>query len=468
MPSSRRRASKVRNHILPIHPPKQVLRLMERLQEKGFEAYAVGGCVRDSLLGRTPHDWDLACSALPEETMQALSEFHIFSTGLKHGTVTILVEDMPVEITTYRVDGAYSDGRHPDAVAFSRNLTEDLARRDFTVNAIAYRPGEGLVDPYNGLHDLHSRTLRCVGDPRRRFQEDALRILRALRFSSTLRFTIEKATSYAIFQQRALLQQISEERIHVEFCRLLCGRDAERVLRKYREVIAVFLPEVTPMAGLDQRSPYHIYDVWEHTLHAVGAIAPEPELRLAIFLHDIGKPRCFSLDAKGIGHFYGHQNIGAEMAETILTRLRFSKEMIRTVATLVKYHDVSITDDEVRVKRWLNRLGEPMFRKLLAVNRADTLAHSPAASLRMEMIDREAALLEKILAGQACFQLKDLAVHGEDLLQLGITKGPELGNLLRALLNAVLENRCFNQREALLSLAKQLYPALQEEKGNSL
>lgn len=456
MPSSRRRASRKKNKALSIHPPKQVLRLIELLQEHGYEAYAVGGCIRDSLLGRVPNDWDLACSALPEQIMEALSSYHVLPTGLKHGTVTVMIDGMAVEITTYRVDGTYSDGRHPDAVSFSRSLTEDLARRDFTVNAIAYHPEEGLVDPYNGLHDLHSRTLRCVGTPALRFQEDALRILRALRFASTLGFTVEKKTSYAIFQQKNLLTQVSEERIQVELCKLLCGKDAERVLRKFREVIAVFLPEIVPMAGLEQHSPYHIYDVWEHTLHAVSAIPPEPKLRLAILLHDIGKPRCFSIDSKGIGHFYGHQNLGAEMAENILTRLRFSREIIDTVSTLVKYHDVSITDDEIRVKRWLNRLGEPLFRMLLEVNRADTVAHSPAAALRMEMINREAIVLEKILSERSCFQLKDLAVNGQDLLAAGIPEGPEVGRKLHELLDAVLEGHCPNERGPLLLLAKQI------------
>lgn len=465
MPSSRRCASRKKNDSPPIHPPKQVLRLMELLQRQGYEAYAVGGCIRDSLLGLSPNDWDLTCSALPEETIRALPGYQVLATGLQHGTVTVVADGMPVEITTYRVDGTYSDGRHPDSVTFSRNLVDDLARRDFTVNAIAYHPSKGLVDPYNGLHDLHSRTLRCVGIPEQRFQEDALRILRGLRFASTLGFTIEKKTAYAMFQQKNLLHQISEERIQVEFGKLLCGKDAERILRKYQSVIAVFLPEITPMIGLEQHSPYHIYDVWEHTLHAISAIAPRLELRLAILLHDIGKPRCFSIDAKGIGHFYGHQNLGAEIAKTVLTRLRFSKETIRTVATLVKYHDVSITDEEVRVKRWLNRLGEPLFRMLLAVNRADTAAHSPAAALRMDMIDREAAVLDHILAEQSCFQLKDLAIHGKDLLQIGVPEGPEVGRLLQELLDSVLENRCENRLESLLPLAKQLAFSRKETEG---
>ena len=457
MPSSRRRASRKRNSILPIHPPKQVLRLIDRLQKHGFEAYAVGGCIRDSLLGLSPNDWDLTCSAHPEEVAQALSDYPVLPTGLQHGTVTVFIDGLSVEITTYRVDGAYSDGRHPDSVSFSRNLLDDLARRDFTVNAIAYHPNRGLVDPYNGLHDLHSRTLRCVGMPEQRFQEDALRILRGLRFASTLGFTIEKKTAYAIFQQRDLLNRIAEERIQVEFSKLLCGRDAERILRKYQRVISVFLPEITPMVGLEQHSPYHIYDVWEHTLHAISAIEPKLEQRLAVLLHDIAKPQCFSMDAKGVGHFYGHQNLGADIAKTILTRLRFSNEIVRTVYTLVKYHDVSITDEDVRIKRWLNRLGEPVFRMLLAVNQADTAAHSPAAALRMEMIEREAVALNRILAEQACFQRKDLAIKGQDLLQIGIPEGPEVGRILQELLDAVLENRCANQYEDLLAVAKQLY-----------
>lgn len=453
MPSTKKRSS-IGRLPHPIHPPQQVLVLLRMLQEQGFEAYIVGGCVRDSFLGLHPNDWDLTTSAMPDEVVNALPGYRILTTGLKHGTVTVLIDDMPVEITTYRIDGFYSDGRHPDAVFFSRSLREDLARRDFTVNALAYSPTIGLEDHFNGLHDLHSRTLRCVGNPEQRFQEDALRILRALRFAATLGFTIEKKTAYAIYQQKELLRQISAERIQAEFSRLLCGRNAERVLRKYREVIAVFIPEVQPMAGLDQHSPYHIYDVWEHTIHAVSAVEPIPELRLAMLLHDIGKPLCFSLDAKGIGHFYGHQKLGAELAEKILERLRFSRQTVQTVTALVRYHDISITDDEVRVKRWLNRLGEPLFRMLLQVNRADTVAHSSAAAVRMEMIRREEFVLEKILADKQCFQLKDLAVSGRDLLAIGVPEGQPVGKALQTLLEAVIEKRCFNQREALLVYAR--------------
>jgi tRNA nucleotidyltransferase (CCA-adding enzyme) len=270
---------------MKIKIPSQVDGVLKRLSENGREAYAVGGCVRDSLLGLTPNDWDVATSALPEETERIFADCRVIETGLKHGTVTILSGGMPIEVTTYRIDGAYSDGRHPDDVSFTRNLKDDLARRDFTVNALAYNPESGLADCFGGRQDLADGIIRCVGDADIRFREDGLRILRALRFSSVLGFSIESRTAESALRNRDLLDRIAGERIQAEFTKLLCGRGAAEVLRKFREIIAQFIPEIRPSFGFDQHNPHHSYDVWEHVLHSVNAVTPEPVLRLTMFLH---------------------------------------------------------------------------------------------------------------------------------------------------------------------------------------
>lgn len=434
--------------------PPGVDSILQILTQNGFDACVVGGCVRDSLLGKKPKDWDVATSAVPEETEKALAGFPVIETGLKHGTVTVLAASLPVEVTTYRIDGAYSDGRRPDRVTFTRLLREDLSRRDFTINALAFRRTGELVDEFGGREDLRGRVVRCVGDPDLRFREDGLRILRALRFASVLDFSIDAETSRSIHENRAMLDGIARERIRAEFVQLLCGPGAERVLRDWRDVIAQFIPEITASFGFLQNNPHHVYDVWEHTLKSVSAAPPDPVLRLTMFLHDLGKPLCYTEDKNGVGHFYGHAAKSASMAGAILKRLRFDRKTEETVAMLVRRHDLPLFDDEKSLRRRLNRLGETNLNRLLTVRAADTLAKSPEDRNRLGQLDRTRAALERILSERQCFSLRDLAVHGGDLIAAGVPEGEEVGRTLRALLGAVIDGKCPNEREKLLQYAK--------------
>ncbi len=439
--------------------PPAVRTILEKLNVGGYEAYAVGGCVRDSLLGLTPKDWDICTSALPEQVKACFPDVPVADTGLKHGTVTLVWDGEPFEITTFRTDGEYKDHRHPQKVAFVRSLREDLARRDFTINAMAYHPKTGLADSFGGQEDLRQKRIRCVGEPDRRFKEDALRLLRAVRFAAVYGFSVEPVTADGIRQNRQLLESISAERILVEFTKLICGQYAEAVLREYAGLIQVFLPEIRPMMGFDQKTPYHCYDVWEHTLHAVGAAVPDKIVRLAVLFHDMGKPRCFLEDESGRGHFYGHAAVSEEIAAAVMTRLRFDNASRDRIRALVKEHDTPIGAQEKSVRRWLNRLGEEGLRQLIAVKEADTRAHAPAyVPERLEALKQVRRCLEEVLQKESCFQLRDLAVKGGDLLQLGFVPGKELGAALQALLDGVLDGRCPNDREALLKEAKRLMP----------
>jgi tRNA nucleotidyltransferase (CCA-adding enzyme) len=436
--------------------PPQVAAVLDALEQGGFEACLVGGCVRDSLLGKAPEDWDVATSARPEDAERALCGFRVLETGLKHGTVTALSGGLPVEVTAYRIDGRYSDGRHPDRVAFTGSLQEDLARRDFTVNALAYSRKEGLVDCFGGRNDLERKRIRCVGQPDRRFQEDGLRILRALRFSSVLGFSIERGTARSLVRNRALLDRIARERIQSEFTKMICGKNAAQVMREFREVVAQFVPEIRPCFGFDQHNPHHRYDVWEHTLHCVESAPPEPVLRLTMFLHDIGKPGCFTRDAKGIGHFYGHASQSAELAQTILKRLRYDKKTVRTVVELIRCHDLPLPPDERFLRRRLNRLGEEKLRLLFQVAAADTMGKNQADRSRLETLKNAERLLDMILTQEQCFSLSSLAVGGKDLLLEGIPEGPAVGDMLQTLLSAVIDGKCSNSRTELLQYVRQL------------
>lgn len=441
--------------------PLPVCRALNRLTDSGFEAYVVGGCVRDRLRGVTPHDWDITTSALPQDMAQAFAGERVIETGLQHGTLTVLLGGMPLEITTFREDGAYSDGRHPDTVAFTRSLEEDLKRRDFTVNAMAYHPQSGLVDLFGGQQDLAARRIRCVGDPEKRFSEDALRILRALRFASVLEFSIDPATREALERLRHRLELVSVERVAAELQQLLCGAGVREVLLSYPAVIFAVLPELLPMYGLDQRNPHHVYDVYTHTAYAVEAALPDPVLRWTMLLHDSGKPARFTLDAQGVGHFHGHQAVSEAIAYDLLKRLRLDNATIEQVCTLIRWHDVPLEDTDACVKRWLNRLGPEGFERLLQVKAADNTAQAPEAlpgRLRALQALRERAAA--IVSAQACFSLRDLAVNGDDLQGLGIPAGPRLGLVLRELLELVIDGRCENEKNALLKAAQTIYREL--------
>ena len=430
--------------------PQPVEYVLERLENAGFDAFAVGGCVRDTLLGRVPGDWDVTTAARPEQVLSLFAGYAI-PTGLKHGTVTVRAGEMAIEVTTFRADGDYTDHRRPDTVTFSRRLEDDLCRRDLTVNAMAMdRRGE-ITDLYGGREDLKAGVLRCVGEPERRFQEDALRILRTLRFSAVLGFAIEEKTAAALRETAALLTYIAPERIRTEMDKLLCGNHVLPVLLDYPEVLGVFLPEVLPCVGFDQHNRHHIYDVWGHTAHAVAAAPAEHVLRWAMLLHDVGKPACFTRDAAGVGHFYGHPAVSAELAETVCRRLRMDNRTAERVVTLVRWHDRDIARTERAIARAVSQLGEETFRQLLDVKRADNAAQSPEDRGRLADIQQAEDILNALEARKQCFSLKDLAVDGRDMMALGL-RGREIGDGLHALLEAVLDG-AENDRETLLTLA---------------
>lgn len=436
--------------------PNNVCTVLRILEGSGHSAYVVGGCVRDALLGTVPGDWDVCTSALPRETMALFAGYTVLPTGLDHGTVTVLMDGTPYEITTYRVDGDYSDHRHPDSVTFVSDLREDLARRDFTVNAMAYHPEKGLVDPFHGADDLRQRVIRAVGDPEERFREDGLRILRALRFAARLGFTVDEATAAAIHVQSALLDGIARERVQKEFNGLLIGENVVPVLRAYSDVLARILPEIEPCFGFDQHNPHHFADVWEHTLFALGATPPDLLIRLVVLLHDTGKPASFSLDEEGVGHFCGHGEKSAAIAEAVLTRLRYEKEFSRRVIALVRWHDAEIPPSRAGVLRWLNRLGEADMQNLMVIKRTDALAHN-FADEKLKKLALRKAILNRVLASGDCYRVQDLAVSGEDLLAMGIPEGPPIGELLRALLGRVMDGSTANTRPALLALAASIH-----------
>ena len=383
----------------------------------------------------------------------ALFPHFAIPTGLQHGTVTVRSGGVSCEVTTFRTDGDYPDHRHPAAVTFTRSLREDLARRDLTVNAMAMDAAGALHDTFGGREDIRRRVLRCVGDPECRFREDALRILRTLRFSATLGFAIEPETHRALRTQCGDLRYVAAERVQEELTKLLCGQDAGRVLEEDPQVLGVVLPEILPCVGFDQHNRHHCYDVWGHTAHAVAAAPPDPVLRWTMLLHDLGKPQCFTLDEQGVGHFHGHHRPSAEMAESICRRLRFDKAAAQRICLLVRYHDRPIPLTERAIRRAMNQLGVDGLRQLCAVKRSDNLAQHPDYRGRQQEIDRGEAIMEELLAKDACFSLKQLAVNGQDMMALGL-QGPAIGKMLQALLDAVMDGVVENERNALLSLAQ--------------
>lgn len=438
---------------MEIKIPPQAEFVINRLKASGYEAYIVGGCVRDSILGLKPNDWDVTTSALPQEMKSSLAGCKQIETGLKHGTITAIVDNMQIEITTFRIDGEYSDNRHPDEVHFTRKLSDDLARRDFTINALAYDHEAGIIDYFSGIDDLKNRTIRCVGEPNLRFHEDGLRILRAIRFSSTLGFSVEGKTHDSILQNANLLQNIAKERIQTEWNKLLCGKGAVDVLRKYQAVICEFIPEIAAMNGFEQKNCHHIYNVWEHTLKAVDSVDANPILRLTMLMHDIGKPFCFTIGEDGTGHFYGHDSISAKMAEIILKRLKYDNNTINQVITLVQYHHTALTPDKKLLLRWLARLGEQNLRLLLKVKAADILAQNPKYSDRLNDLKKIETALNNIIDEKLCFSLKDLQIKGKDLILLGIPEGQKIGIILSSLLEDVMTNKCENEHSVLINRA---------------
>ena len=427
----------------------QAAQAIARLQEAGYEAWIVGGCVRDVLLGRAPTDYDLTTSAMPEETEAVFAGEKLIETGLQHGTVTVVLDGVPLEMTTYRVDGGYTDARHPDGVTFTRSLREDAARRDFTINAMAYAPGEGIQDFFGGQEDLSAGVIRAVGEPERRFQEDALRILRAIRFASVLGFALDPETDAAARRNAQLLTKISAERVFAELGKLLCGPGAGKILLAYSDILGVVIPELTPMVGFEQHNIHHCYDVYTHTAVAVDHVPPDLKIRLAALFHDIGKPATFSMGEDGQGHFYGHPKVSAQLAEEILVRLRAPKRLREAVVRLVEVHDWPLSAEPRLLRRRLHQLGEEGFFALLALQRGDARACSLSDCTREDGRNEVEDAAKAILAAKPCLTVRDLAVNGRDVMALGYC-GSGVGAALRGLLERVIAGELPNEKNALL------------------
>lgn len=435
-----------------IELPEKAKFIIETITKAGFEAYVVGGCVRDSILGRKPEDWDITTSAKPHQ-VKALFPRTI-DTGIQHGTVTVMLDKEGFEVTTYRIDGKYEDSRHPREVTFTPNLTEDLKRRDFTINAMAYNEQTGLIDIFGGIQDIEKKVIRCVGDAKERFTEDALRIMRAIRFSAQLGYSIEEKTAEAIRQLAPNLQNISAERIQVELVKLLVSPHPDYLRMAYdMGVTNVILPEFDRMMETPQNHPHHKYNVGEHTLHALLAVPCDRILRLTMLLHDVGKPDTLSVDEEGITHFHGHPTVGEELAKKILRRLKFDNDTIHTVTRLVRYHDYGNgVDPDMRiVRRGIQKVGEDIFPLLIPVRHADVCAQSDYKKTeKLELLDKWEHLYHEIIAKNQCVSLKTMAITGSDLIALGMNPGKEIGSMLNGLFQMVIENPECNTREFLL------------------
>ena len=432
--------------------PDTVQFCMEKLERAGFEAFAVGGCVRDSLLGITPHDYDLCTNARPEETAKLFEKYTLVRSGEKHGTIGVVVEGQVIEITTYRTEGGYQDSRHPDWVEFVSNLSDDLARRDFTVNAMAYNPKTGYVDPFGGRQDLENKVLRTVGVPEERFSEDALRILRGVRFAVRFGLTPEAETLLAMKDLAPTMEKLARERVFDELCKLVPLVTAQDLLA-YRDILVQVLPVLAPCVDFQQHSPYHLYDVFGHTAHVVEACPGDLAVRWAALLHDCGKPDCFTKGDDGMGHFYGHAQLSARLAEDMLTRLKAPTALRKQVCLLIDQHMTPLEPDKRLLRRRLGQHGEETVRQLLALQRADVIGLGTSDDLTL--FDSIEQVLAEVLAEDACLSLKDLAVNGEDLLDLGFVPGQEMGKCLNWLLEQVQNEALPNEKEALLAAAKE-------------
>ena len=431
--------------------PPNIQNCIDLLEAAGFAAYAVGGCVRDACLGRSPHDYDLCTGALPAQTEAVFRDFRLVLAGEKHGTVTVITEDGPVEITTFRTEGGYRDNRHPDWVKFVPDIQGDLARRDFTVNAMAYSPTRGFADPFGGREDLRNHVLRAVGDPEARFREDSLRILRGVRFAARFGLTPEEHTMQAMLSQAGLMENLARERVFEELCKLLLVAKAEDITR-FAPILAAVIPELAPMIGFDQRSPHHAYDLITHTAHVVEGVPPTLPLRWAALLHDTGKVKTFTLDATGRGHFYGHAKDSAAIADDILRRLKAPTALREEVVPLIGRHMTRLQPDRKLLRRQVSKYGFPMVEAQLALQQADMGSKGTVEDDGSAVFAEVRQLLADLKAEDACLSLKDLAVNGNDLMALGF-QGRAIGACLNRLLELVVEERLPNKKEALLAFA---------------
>ncbi len=438
---------------LKIDLPEGVKKIIDILSKNGYEAFVVGGCVRDSIIGIKPNDWDITTSAKPDEIMNCFREYKIIPTGLKHGTVTVIIDGEQYEITTYRIDGKYSDGRHPDSVIFTSNLIEDLSRRDFTINAMAYNPEKGLIDPFGGAEDIENGWIRCVGNPKDRFEEDALRMLRAIRFSSQLDFTITVKTDLKIDELYKNLEKVSIERIVDEFKKIAVSNKFFVNLICYNFVFTLFIPEYNDILGFKQNNPYHKYDLYMHTICAVkNCKSTDLITRLAVFFHDFGKPHSYQDDENEIRHFYGHAKVSGDITDNILKRLKFDNYTREKIVELVKCHDATIVANKKYIKRWLNKIGEEQFIRLLDVQEADAKAHHELyIDEKVSNINKIRILLRQVIDEKECFSLKDLAINGNDVKKyMMFEEGHTVGLLLKIILKMVIDEKLNNNQEEII------------------
>lgn len=439
---------------MTIRIPGAVQGCMDALEAAGFAAYLVGGCVRDAYLGQIPHDFDLCTSALPEQTEAVFSGRKLVLAGKKHGTIGVVTPEGVVEITTFRTEGGYRDNRHPEWVKFVPKIEDDLARRDFTINAMAYSPLRGFADPFGGRKDLDDRILRAVGDPSARFEEDSLRILRGIRFAARYGLSVEAETQNAMFAMASRMESLARERVFEEVSRFLLCTDVSCLLT-FGPVLATVIPELQQTLGFEQHSPHHAYDVFTHTAHVTGAVPPVLPLRWAALLHDIGKPAAFSIDETGCGHFYSHAKISADMADAILRRLKAPTQLREEVVLLIGLHMTKLEPEKKLLRRRLSRLGVHMLEQLLQLQEADMDSKGTGKPEELVQFPQLRALLSEIRSEDACLSLKDLAVNGNDLRALGLT-GRKIGETLNRLLEQVLDEKLPNDRAALLSAVKSL------------
>ena len=442
--------------------PDYVSACVSRLETAGFPCYAVGGCVRDSLLGLQPQDYDLCTAATPAQIQTVFSDHRLILAGEKHGTVGVLTPGGVVEITTFRTEGGYGDNRHPDWVRFVDDITEDLARRDFTVNAMAYSPTRGLADPFGGANDLKTKTLRAVGDPQTRFREDSLRILRGVRFSVRYGLCVEESTEQAMAQLAPLMDNLARERVFDELCKLLPLVNAQDLLR-FAPVLTQVIPELAPTVGFNQHSPHHAYDIFTHTAHVTAAVRADLPLRWAALLHDIGKVPAFTFDEAGRGHFYGHAQHSAQMADDLLHRLKAPTALRQRVVQLIDLHMTKLPAEKKTVRRWLGKLGLEALTQLLLLQKADTASKGICKDEELAHFDLLDALLSEILAEDSCLSLRDLQIGGHELMALGFS-GPAIGKVLEQLLDLVLEETLPNEKNALLTAARDMTEYLEVHK----
>lgn len=441
---------------IKINIPENINIVMNRLKENGYVSYVVGGCVRDSILGRTPNDWDLCTPAIPPEVIAMFDDYRVVETALKHGTVTIVVNGEHVEVTTFRRDGDYSDGRRPDNVLFTSDLITDLSRRDFTINAMAYNDDEGLIDYFGGLDDIKNKSIRCVGDANKRFSDDALRIMRCIRFALRFNFVIEDKTYDAMMVKSKLVyKNVSIERVQSEFNKIILF-DVQTGIMMLRllDILDYIMPSIEECFMVHQNNPYHKYNVGLHSLIAAKSIEPTLHLILTMLLHDVGKPKCKSTDEVNIDHFYKHNIVSSNVAEMVLRRLKYDNNTINKVKLLILYHDADIHPNKKSVKKWLSRIGEDMFRDLVKVKIADMNAQSEyAKSVKEDSIMKLKIMLENVLKDDECFTIKDLDINGNDLIKLGF-HGKEIGDMLNKILNYVIDNPDKNNKENLIKFCK--------------